>query len=400
MGDHAHAARACRRGEGDPARASSTRGYDPITAARSSARAACSRSAKALRDAARSSCRAPTTGAAADDHGGEDPRAPPAWRRPTGRATSSPATRCVVDVDGGYSHEFTTAQVHYFLEQEYGAGLRDQEPEQVRGLRGPPDLRRRACRRCAPFVDKIETLRELQREFQRHTGVRDFSAQGRHLARHLPRGRARAVHRSRATSSRPPTATPAWAAATTRSPGASARPSTPTLVHSGFTPSRCRSRSASSSTGELRAGRHGQGRDAPHPRCTTRSRRTTLDRVMEFGGPGLATLSMDERATLANMATECSARSRRSCEADDETCDWIAARRPGVDVERAARARRGARPRRRVRRRRAHASTSSTIAADGGAPRRPRPRHPLRSDERRARSTRSARCTIDIAYGG
>ena len=29
---------------------------------------------------------------------------------------------------------------------------------------------------------------------------------------------------------------------------------------------------------------------------------------MEFGGPGLASLSPDERATLANMATECSAK--------------------------------------------------------------------------------------------
>jgi 3-isopropylmalate/(R)-2-methylmalate dehydratase large subunit len=28
----------------------------------------------------------------------------------------------------------------------------------------------------------------------------------------------------------------------------------------------------------------------------------TLDRVMEFGGEGLFSLSMDERATLANMA--------------------------------------------------------------------------------------------------
>jgi aconitase A len=33
------------------------------------------------------------------------------------------------------------------------------------------------------------------------------------------------------------------------------------------------------------------------------------NRVMEFGGPGLASLSPDEHATLANMATECAARS-------------------------------------------------------------------------------------------
>src|SRR5713101_4052726 len=31
-----------------------------------------------------------------------------------------PGDAVVVEVDGGYTHEFTTAQVHYFLEQEYG----------------------------------------------------------------------------------------------------------------------------------------------------------------------------------------------------------------------------------------------------------------------------------------
>jgi 3-isopropylmalate/(R)-2-methylmalate dehydratase large subunit len=55
-------------------------------------------------------------------------------------------------------------------------------------------------------------------------------------------------------------------------------------------------------------------------------REETLDRVMEFGGPGLASLSMDERATLCNMATECSAKSG-ICEADDITLEWLALRR-------------------------------------------------------------------------
>jgi 3-isopropylmalate/(R)-2-methylmalate dehydratase large subunit len=63
-------------------------------------------------------------------------------------------------------------------------------------------------------------------------------------------------------------------------------------------------------------------------------REDTLDRVMEFGGPGLATLSLDERATLTNMATECSAFSGIT-ECDAKTVDWIAAQRPspsgGVD---------------------------------------------------------------------
>jgi 3-isopropylmalate/(R)-2-methylmalate dehydratase large subunit len=56
----------------------------------------------------------------------------------------------------------------------------------------------------------------------------------------------------------------------------------------------------------------------------------TLDRVMEFGGPGLAALSMDERATLTNMATECSAFSGIT-ECDEQTIEWIVAHRPDAD---------------------------------------------------------------------
>jgi 3-isopropylmalate/(R)-2-methylmalate dehydratase large subunit len=47
---------------------------------------------------------------------------------------------------------------------------------------------------------------------------------------------------------------------------------------------------------------------------------------MEFGGPGLASLSMDERATLCNMATECSAKTG-ICEPDDRTVEWLMERR-------------------------------------------------------------------------
>jgi 3-isopropylmalate/(R)-2-methylmalate dehydratase large subunit len=41
---------------------------------------------------------------------------------------------------------------------------------------------------------------------------------------------------------------------------------------------------------------------------------------------------MDERATLANMATECTARTG-ICEADEVTLDWLAERRPDLDRE-------------------------------------------------------------------
>jgi len=51
---------------------------------------------------------------------------------------------------------------------------------------------------------------------------------------------------------------------------------------------------------------------------------------MEFTGPGIASLSMDERATLTNMGTECSARGA-IVEADDATYRWIEQRRPEID---------------------------------------------------------------------
>jgi 3-isopropylmalate/(R)-2-methylmalate dehydratase large subunit len=53
---------------------------------------------------------------------------------------------------------------------------------------------------------------------------------------------------------------------------------------------------------------------------------------MEFGGPGLRAMSMDERATLANMATECSAKAG-VVEADAATLDWIRVRRPMLAAE-------------------------------------------------------------------
>jgi len=59
----------------------------------------------------------------------------------------------------------------------------------------------------------------------------------------------------------------------------------------------------------------------------------TLNRVMEFTGPGIASLSMDERATLTNMATECSARGA-IVEADEVTFRWLSEWRQGVDVDR------------------------------------------------------------------
>src|SRR6185369_13884145 len=69
-----------------------------------------------------------------------------------------------------------------------------------------------------------------------------------------------------------------------------------------------------------------------HILATYAKREETLRRVVEFGGDGLFAVSPDERATLANMATECSARGAVR-EVDDTMLRWIAARRPGSSVE-------------------------------------------------------------------
>jgi len=58
----------------------------------------------------------------------------------------------------------------------------------------------------------------------------------------------------------------------------------------------------------------------------------TLNRSMEFGGSGLSSLSIDERATLCNMATECSGRTG-ICEADEALYDWME-KAQGLDRER------------------------------------------------------------------
>jgi 3-isopropylmalate/(R)-2-methylmalate dehydratase large subunit len=68
-----------------------------------------------------------------------------------------------------------------------------------------------------------------------------------------------------------------------------------------------------------------------HILATYAKREQTLNRIMEFAGDGLFALPPDERATLANMATECSARGA-VMEVDDTMLRWITERR-GTSIE-------------------------------------------------------------------
>jgi len=240
-----------------------------------------------------------------------------------------PGDAVLVEVDGGYSHEFTTAQVHYFLEQEYGSDYEIKSPghfavfedhliyaEEVPKLRG--------------FLDKIGTLRELQREFQAHTGVQDFAArEGRSPGICHEVAREKLIAPGEfilATDSH--TCMGGCNNALTWGVGATEYAN---LIHSGFTQVEVPESIRFELTGELSPGV--TAKDVMlHLLLHYAKPQKTLNRVMEFTGPGVSSLSMDERATLTNMATECSARGA-IVEADESTYDWLLERRPELDRE-------------------------------------------------------------------
>jgi 3-isopropylmalate/(R)-2-methylmalate dehydratase large subunit len=240
-----------------------------------------------------------------------------------------PGDAVVVDVDGGYTHEFTTAQVHYFLGQEYGADYAITNPQKFAVFEDHL-IYADDVPRMHPFMDKIQTLRDMQRDYQHHTSCRDFSAKG-----NVSPGICHEVAREfiidpgdliQATDSHTCMGgvnnALAWGVGATEYAN---------LVHSGFTTVEVSESIRFELTGVLRP--NVTAKDVMlHILLHYAKPQMTLDRIMEFTGPGLRTLSLDERATLANMATECSARTA-IVEADEKTVEWIASMRPGVDVE-------------------------------------------------------------------
>lgn len=240
-----------------------------------------------------------------------------------------PGDAVVVEVDGGYSHEFTTAQVHYFLEEEYGADYRVKNPAKFAVFEDHLIYADEVPKMRA-FSGKIETLRELQREFQRHTGVRDFSAtDGRSPGICHEVARETMIDPGdfiQATDSHTCMGgvnnALAWGVGATEYAD---------LVHSGFTQVEVPESIRFELTGKLREGVTAKDVMLHILLCYAKPQ-MTLNRVMEFTGPGVATLSMDERATLTNMATECAAKTAIVV-ADEETYRWLAEWRPGADVE-------------------------------------------------------------------
>jgi 3-isopropylmalate/(R)-2-methylmalate dehydratase large subunit len=240
-----------------------------------------------------------------------------------------PGDAVVVDVDGGYTHEFTTAQVHYFLEQEYGPDYAIANPQKFAVFEDHL-IYADDVARMRPFMDKIDVLREMQRAFQKHSGCRDFSATD-----NVSPGICHEVAREyiidpgdfiQATDSHTCMGgvnnALAWGVGTTEYAN---------LVHAGFTTVEVSESIRFELTGTLKE--NVTAKDVMlYILLKYAKPQLTLDRIMEFTGPGLRTLSLDERATLANMATECSARTA-IVEADEKTFEWIASMRPNANID-------------------------------------------------------------------
>lgn len=240
-----------------------------------------------------------------------------------------PGDVCLVNVDGGYSHEFTTAQVHHFLSQEYGEDYSLPNPAKFAVFEDHL-LYATGVERMKPFTDQIQLLRDLQVDFQRHAGVRDYSATDG-----VSPGICHQVAREefvdpgdfiQATDSH--TCMGGGSNALTYGVGATEYAG---LISAGFTFVQVPESIRFELVGEL------------DPGCTAKDvmlhildvyakREDTLDRIMEFTGPGLRSLSPDERATLCNMATECSAKSG-ICEGDERLAAWLEPRREGQSAD-------------------------------------------------------------------
>lgn len=240
-----------------------------------------------------------------------------------------PGDAIAVRVDGGYSHDFTSAQVHYFLEQEYGEGYRLAEPQRFAAFEDHL-IYSEALPKMASFLPKIQILREIQRRFIEHSGVQDYSA-----VNGVSPGICHTIARERmiepgdfvqATDSH--TCMGGSLNALAYGVGSTEYAA---LLSSGLTFVCVPESIRFELVGSLR--RDVTAKDVMlHILANHARRQETLDRVMEFGGAGLFSLSPDERATLANMATECSAKAG-VCEADEVMLLWIAARRANASLE-------------------------------------------------------------------
>lgn len=238
-----------------------------------------------------------------------------------------PGDAVAVKVDGGFSHDFTSAQVDYFLTEEYGEGYKLANPAKFAVFEDHM-LYARDMPTYAKFRDKLIEQSDRQRAFQKATGVRDFLVKN-----NVSPGICHTIAREKmiepgdfiqATDSH----TCMGGSLNSLAYGVGATEYA-ALVYSGITFIETPGSVRFDLRGALRPGVTAKDvmlfilKEYAKPGLT-------LDLVMEFGGPGLVALTPDERATMANMATECAAKAG-VFEGDQSTIDWIVAHRPGID---------------------------------------------------------------------
>jgi len=232
-------------------------------------------------------------------------------------------------VDGGYSHEFTSAQVHKFLEREFGPNYKIKNSYKFAAFEDHL-VYADEVKKYAVFMPLINILRKEQKEFIKHNNIRDYSAQDNispgichELAREemlLPGDFIQATDSHTCMGG----ALNAFAFGVGATEYAA-------LLASGLSVVQVPGSIRFDLVGEL------------HPSCSAKDimlfilnnytkNKKTLKLVIEFGGAGLKNLSIDERATLCNMATECGAKTG-ICEPDDKLLNWLLEKRPELEQD-------------------------------------------------------------------
>ena len=239
-----------------------------------------------------------------------------------------PGDAVLCNVDGGYSYEFFSPPVHVFLSEEFGPDYQVKNKDKLAVFEDHLVFAHQVPR-FKPFIDKIQTLRDVQKEFQRHTGVRDYSA-----VDGVSPGICHQVAREEFIS--PGEFFLATDSHTCMGGGNNAlaygigATDFAALAWGGYALATVPETIRFELTGALDPGC--TAKDIMLRILATHARNEdTLGRAMEFGGPGLASLSPDERSTLCNMATECSARTG-IVEGDDALAQWLADAR-GTDID-------------------------------------------------------------------
>jgi 3-isopropylmalate/(R)-2-methylmalate dehydratase large subunit len=232
----------------------------------------------------------------------------------------------IAHVDSGYSHEFTTAQVHQFLRREYGD---DYIIKNAHNFAAFEDhlIYADGVAKYRPFIPLINDLRALQKTFIKLHGIKDYSATDgispgicHEVAREdmiLPGDFIQATDSHTCMGG----ALNAFAFGIGATEYAS-------LLATGLAVVEVPASIRFDLVGHL------------EPNCTAKDIMlhilvkfakigVTLNKVIEFGGDGLFALSLDERATLCNMATECGAKTG-ICEPDDKLISWLLNMRQGL----------------------------------------------------------------------